>query len=965
MQGPDNGSNSWQLLPINYYFADSIWRYASIDISQYKTQNVKFKITRGGFCGTFLEQIDNIRVFERDCQISNLACGPITGESNISANTNYTYSVDPVQGAVYYKWYVRSGGKLYDLAPYIVSGQGTRFVTANYGNLPGPLRILCLPFDTDLSALPKPADYPDACYAKIAYKTMITCTPVTASVYVTASDSSICEGTQVNFTATPGAGITNPSYQWKINGSNVGTNSKSFSSSSIKEGDLVTVQISSSDACVTGSPASASAIKMSVTPKTASVSISTPTTSACAGTEVTFNATPVNGGSSPTYQWKINGSNVGSNSPTFSSTNLQNNDIVTLVMTSSESCTGGLATGSNPVTFTVLPASASVSISASSNSICSGTQVNFTATPFNGGSAPVYQWKVNGNNTGTNSPTFSSGQLNNNDVVSVVMTSNSSCANGFQATSNTILMAVTETLKPAVSISTNSTNVCLGANVSFTAIPSGGGPSPSYQWKVNGLNVGTNSPIFYTTNLNNNDLVSVTMTSNAPCTTGSSSASSSLTMNVIPQETALVNITASQTTICPGSTVYFTAKSSGGGSSPAYQWKINGMNVGTNSANFSSNTLNNNDVVTVEMTTSSPCATGSPAKSNVIVISLSTAVPAPVSISATKTVICEGTNVVFTATPVNGGQNPSYQWQLNGKNVGTNSNTYESNTLKNSDSISVIMTSSADCVVGSPSKSNIIVMLVGSKVYAGVITADRDTVCELGRAKLLVTGSIGNIQWQSAPAGEGYKDIIGAKSAILSVIVYKTTQYRVFATNGICSDTSQPYTIHVVPQPQGYFTHSFQDRTVTFNSGSSTGKIVRYFWSFNDNDTSAVANPVHTYAEDGSYYVCLTVYDRYNCYSTYCNNVSLGGLNGIESYSHEQDFRMYPNPFDDHILYSGLTAGQKIKSIQIFNLAGARIYMVSNPAVNGFIPTQGLEHGVYFLNIETDAGCFRKMMIKP
>ena len=107
-------------------------------------------------------------------------------------------------------------------------------------------------------------------------------------------------------------------------------------------------------------------------------------------------------------------------------------------MTSSENCTTGNPATSAPVTMTVNPIlPVSVSIAADANPVCAGTSVTFTATPVNGGTSPGYQWKVNGGNVGTDSPTYTSSTLNNGDVVTVVLTSSENCTSGNPATSNT------------------------------------------------------------------------------------------------------------------------------------------------------------------------------------------------------------------------------------------------------------------------------------------------------------------------------------------------------------------------------------------------------------------------------------------------------------------------------------------------------------------------------------------------
>ncbi|KAF0194022.1 MAG: hypothetical protein FD166_3602, partial [Bacteroidetes bacterium] len=159
-----------------------------------------------------------------------------------------------------------------------------------------------------------------------------------------------------------------------------------------------------------------------------SVSIAADQNPICAGTNVTFTATPTNGGAAPAYQWYLNGNPVGANSNTYSNNTLANNDQVYVVLTSDETCTSGNPATSNTVTMTVNPTlPVSVSIAADQNPICAGTNVTFTATPTNGGTTPAYQWFLNGNPVGVNSNTYSNNALANNDQVYVVLTSNETC----------------------------------------------------------------------------------------------------------------------------------------------------------------------------------------------------------------------------------------------------------------------------------------------------------------------------------------------------------------------------------------------------------------------------------------------------------------------------------------------------------------------------------------------------------
>ncbi|MCX6277407.1 MAG: cohesin domain-containing protein [Bacteroidetes bacterium] len=134
-----------------------------------------------------------------------------------------------------------------------------------------------------------------------------------------------------------------------------------------------------------------------INPSTSSVTIvAQPSVFVCVGATVTFSATPVNGGV-PAYQWRKNDLVVnGATNAVFTTNVLQSNDVVTCVLTPGGSCVSVNPVISNALTMTVEPIlPLGVSISASSNNVCQGEQVQYIATPLNGGSNPLFQWYVN------------------------------------------------------------------------------------------------------------------------------------------------------------------------------------------------------------------------------------------------------------------------------------------------------------------------------------------------------------------------------------------------------------------------------------------------------------------------------------------------------------------------------------------------------------------------------------------
>lgn len=582
-----------------------------------------------------------VTITEAVAPVASVSISITSGSNPACANSTLTFTATPTNGgtAPTYQWEGNS-------TP--IPGATSATETLPASSIPTGTIVTCVMTSNLSGVTGSPAT---------SNSITMTINPVvTPSVTISTPNTTVCAGSSDTFTTVPTNGGTTPSYQWMIGTTNVGTNSPTFITNALTNGQSVSCVMTSSASCTSSSTATSNSISMTVNPTvTPSVSIRASATTICTGSTDTFTATPTNGGT-PSYQWKVGTTNVGTNSPTFISSALTNAQVVTCVMTSTATCPSPAAVTSNPITIAVNPVvTPSVSIAATSTSICTGAADTFTATPVNGGSSPSYQWKINGTNAGTNSATFITNALTTGQAVTCVLTSNAPCATSNTATSNGITVAV-GSQTPTITISPRSTSVCSGSPDTFTAVITNGGANPSYQWKVNGTNAGTNSSTFISSALSNGQTVTCVLTSSLACASPTTATSNSVTVNITALVTPTLTISTLHDTICQGTADTFAATGTNLGASPHYQWQITGANTGTNNPGFITSGLAPGSTVDCIVISNAACASPASATSNTI----SVVVHADPTVSITPSgplTVCAGDSIQLTASGAT-----SYLW---------------------------------------------------------------------------------------------------------------------------------------------------------------------------------------------------------------------------------------------------------------------------------------------------------------
>ena len=470
-------------------------------------------------------------------------------------------------------------------------------------------------------------------------------------------DTSICQGTQVNFNA--GGGVL---YQFYINGVATGPLSatNTYNTNALVNNDQLFAK-GVFNGCENYSDTVV--FEVLAVPTTAMISNDIDST-VCQNTSVIFTASGAS-----VYEFFVAGVSQGAPSATnsFTTNTLQNGQSVSVIGSI------GVCSVAASIPFNILPLpNVPIFSNNPQNTLCAGQAIG-----INGAGASQYQLYVNGNPFG---PQQASASFNpilpvGSNQLSIQGVGANSCV----SSSPTINVQVNPI--PVISLqSSDFDNIfCSGDTVTITA--SG---ANQFQFYLNGASQGSlsNTNTFTSTNFTNGQTITV-LGSSLGCT--ATSAPMSFTVNAIPS--VIVTSNDPNNVFCQGDNITYQASGA-----TTYTLSLNGQLLGPPSA---VNTVAMQSYPAGSYNLQVTGSTNGCSNQSSVNIQINPNPVVTLSSSNGANAVCSGQNITFSAIGAT-----QYQFLLNGSNIGVQSgaNTLQLNNLLNGDVVAVIGTSNLGCV---------------------------------------------------------------------------------------------------------------------------------------------------------------------------------------------------------------------------------------------------------------------------
>lgn len=411
-----------------------------------------------------------------------------------------------------------------------------------------------------------------------------------------------------------------------------------------------------------------------------------------------------------------------------------------------------------------------------------------------------------------------------------------------------------------ISETTGASNICAGGQTTFTALPTNGGNSPTYQWFVNGaLITGVTGAIYSTTALpTGSPNVYCVMASNLTGVAGSPATSDTLNLTVKPRPTATIS---GADTICNGNSAYLTLNLTNGTS-----WQVivsNGVQHDTITAfatpwnYYLMPTATSAYIITCVSGNGCAALPGGISGTGLVVVN-----PIPVTlITPLDSVQCftrNNFNFSSTHSTVSSGYIAQWNWTFGSLSPDTASG--PSPTIHFTDTgtnqlVTLIETTDKGCI-------NYTSIKVSVKPSPSAAFSVSDTAICLGNAiRVMAAANSGNTNtWYWSSTSD---TICNCDTLYHTYTTINDKRVRLSVTNTAgCTDTaSKLIHIHAIPQAACTIADTaqcfngnifaFTDHSTITNTQQYADSIINYEWNFGDQGTlSNSISPAHSYTNN-------------------------------------------------------------------------------------------------------------------
>lgn len=179
---------------------------------------------------------------------------------------------------------------------------------------------------------------------------------------------------------------------------------------------------------------------------------------------------------------------------------------------------------------------------------------------------------------------------------------------------------------------------------------------------------------------------------------------------------------------------------------------------------------------------------------------------------------------------------------------------------------------------------------------------------------------------------------------------------------GDCRDTAMA-NVAVYAAPIADFSFVTALRQVDFTD-LSVGNSLSWAWDFGDGNTDTQQDPSHTYAADGTYWVCLEVMNSDGCMGVMCDSVTVLGT-GIQDELGRSEMLVYPNPSQGRFVielgHPGRAAMVQLCSIEGKTLRGEAVLVSADGRLE--LDYARLAAGSYILRVEVAGVVYRERVV--